>query len=742
MKKIYLCIVAAACLACITAARAKPAETKYDSLKTQLPLQNTIKNQIKVLQQLVDEDPLLEYNKNSYLQQLLALNKTEKLINPYPYQLLQKTLEYTNAGQLRLGLNAAASAVNEFDKQHKAIFNLLISIRLFFNNLNDQEGRQQFFQRKLEYYQLNGPVENLAACYHGVAGYYRYHADYNQSITYYLKTAQLCRKFNPRFYAYMVWVAGDMYAAWGNNEKALYYLNIAIPMGKKLEQTQLICGGYYSLSKVSANNHNYRRAIDELNDAIRYFKLSPTSFGVEHARAHALFLINEAQDYIKLGDIKPAFPLLMSAKEIVDSGSFYRITTGNVGSLETDYAFYQYYRKAGSNAEAEKYLLAATHKAVQEDLNEFQLKYCKEAAEFYKSINKPAAAFQYYQRYFDLLDVINRGQDKFKIARFEIDQKDQQQQEHIGMLKQERALQDYQISRRNRLLWGSLVILLLISGLLVFIYRQLHINKRTLISLRKTQRQLIQSEKMASLGELTAGIAHEIQNPLNFVNNFSEVNTELIDEMEHGIDAGNFGEVKELAANVKDNQRKISEHGKRADFIVKGMLLHSRKSTTERQQTDINILADEFLKLSFHGLRAKDKSFNAEMVTNFDKNMPLMNIVQQDIGRVMLNLFNNAFYAVMQKKKIAGAGYKPEVTVTTFSQNGDVVIKVKDNGAGIPDDIKDKIMQPFFTTKPTGEGTGLGLSLSYDMVVKGHGGNIEVHSEEGEGSEFIIKLPV
>jgi len=241
---------------------------------------------------------------------------------------------------------------------------------------------------------------------------------------------------------------------------------------------------------------------------------------------------------------------------------------------------------------------------------------------------------------------------------------------------------------------------------------------------------------------LTAGIAHEIQNPLNFVNNFSEVNTELIEEMELEFDKGVITGVRPLINDIKANQQKISQHGKRADFIVKGMLQHSRVSTGEKQLTNINVLADEFFKLSFHGLRAKHKSFNAEMVTNFDPDLPKVNVVQQDIGRVLLNLINNAFYAVNQKAKTDGSDYKPTVELSTSHSNAHIEIKVKDNGNGIPDNIKDKIMQPFFTTKPTGEGTGLGLSLSYDIVVKGHGGNIAVETAEGEGAEFTISLPI
>ena len=272
----------------------------------------------------------------------------------------------------------------------------------------------------------------------------------------------------------------------------------------------------------------------------------------------------------------------------------------------------------------------------------------------------------------------------------------------------------------------------------------------TLEELKTTQSQLVQREKMASLGELTAGIAHEIQNPLNFVNNFSEVSIELLQELKEEEEAGNKENVIAIAGDLTKNLEKIHHHGKRADFIVKGMLEHSRTNTGEKQLTDMNVLCDEFLKLSFHGLRAKDNSFNVVpiaigMITDFDTNLPEINVSQQDMGRVMLNLFNNAFYAVNQKMKTAGPDYKAEVSVTTFAPSpagGGWGVKVRDNGNGIPDAIKDKIMQPFFTTKPTGEGTGLGLSLSYDIVVKGHGGGINVSTKEGEFTEFIVTLPI
>src|SRR5258705_2487230 len=264
---------------------------------------------------------------------------------------------------------------------------------------------------------------------------------------------------------------------------------------------------------------------------------------------------------------------------------------------------------------------------------------------------------------------------------------------------------------------------------------------QTVDSLKKTQTQLIQSEKMASLGELTAGIAHEIQNPLNFVNNFSEVNTELIDELEQEIGKGNYDEVKTIAKDIKENEQKINYHGKRADAIVKGMLQHSRSSSGVKEPTDINELADEYLRLAYHGLRAKDKSFNASFKTNLDNSIDKLNIIPQDIGRVLVNLINNAFYAVGEKRRQTSNGYEPTVTVTTKKMDGKVEVSVKDNGNGIPQKVLDKIFQPFFTTKPTGEGTGLGLSLSYDIITKGHGGELKVETKEGEGSEFIIQLP-
>jgi two-component system NtrC family sensor kinase len=275
--------------------------------------------------------------------------------------------------------------------------------------------------------------------------------------------------------------------------------------------------------------------------------------------------------------------------------------------------------------------------------------------------------------------------------------------------------------------------------------------EKALSELQSTQSQLVQKEKLASLGELTAGIAHEIQNPLNFVNNFSELSVDLAQELKDEVEKPDIDKelVSDLVGDLVQNQEKINHHGKRASSIVKGMLEHSKASTGEREWTDMNQLADEYLRLSYHGLRAKNQDFNCELITDFDPNLPKIEVIPQDMGRVLLNLINNAFYAVQQRKNLSGLqdltglnSYRPKVTITTNAADHQIEIRVTDNGTGMSEATKAKIFQPFFTTKPTGEGTGLGLSLAYDIVTKGHGGTLAAESVEGEGTTFIVKLPI
>jgi len=369
-------------------------------------------------------------------------------------------------------------------------------------------------------------------------------------------------------------------------------------------------------------------------------------------------------------------------------------------------------------------------------------------SEAYKISNNIDSAFLYQGLAMVAKDSLNNTE---KVKQFQ----------NIGFNEQirQRELEQEKIQIQNKIrtyvLLAGIAVFILITFLLfrnnrhrkkanIILGKQKAELQATLLDLKNTQSQLIQSEKMASLGELTAGIAHEIQNPLNFVNNFSDVNAELIEELNterlKPNPERNEQLENEILNDIKENEQKINHHGKRADAIVKNMLQHSRASSGKKEPTGINALAEEYLRLSYHGLRAKDKSFNASMKTDFDESIGKINIVPQDIGRVILNLINNAFYAVDEKKKQIGDSYEPTVSVNTKKINGKIEISVKDNGSGIPKKVLDKIFQPFFTTKPTGQGTGLGLSLSYD-IVKAHGGEVKVETNEGEGSEFIIQLP-
>ena len=309
----------------------------------------------------------------------------------------------------------------------------------------------------------------------------------------------------------------------------------------------------------------------------------------------------------------------------------------------------------------------------------------------------------------------------------------------------------YMIEKQKMFFLNSLLGINVTIFLILLVYEnsknkaleEVHKKNKDLIS---AQSQLIQAEKMASLGELTAGIAHEIQNPLNFVNNFSEVSNELIVEIEEerAKKPGSRDEklVTEILSDIRQNLEKINHHGKRADAIVKGMLQHSRTSTGLKKPTDINALADEFLRLAYHGLRAKDKTFNATLKTDFDETIGKINVIPQDLGRVILNLITNAFYAVAEKKKQNITGYEPTVSVSTKTNESNIIISVSDNGIGIPKYALDKIFQPFFTTKPSGQGTGLGLSMSYEIVTKAHNGELKVENTEGEGATFKIILPI
>jgi len=420
------------------------------------------------------------------------------------------------------------------------------------------------------------------------------------------------------------------------------------------------------------------------------------------------------------------FRLSLTLALHVSSPRYLNITYTNVA----DYHFFN-----GQYDSASHYYKKAINAVVGTELSHMVLRPAKKLTDYYQDINADSTV-KYWKVYSNANDSLNsvRINQQLQMLTFE----EEQRKKDIEIAKQ---------AYQNKIRIGLLVV-----GLSIFLITALILyrNNRTkqkanaklemaLTELKSTQSQLIQSEKMASLGELTGGIAHEIQNPLNFVNNFSEVSNELVDEMKTLLNKGEYAEVNAIADDIQQNLLKITHHGKRADAIVKGMLQHSRSGTGQKEMTDINALCDEYLRLSYHGLRAKDSSFNAAFETHFDTTIGSIKVVPQEIGRVLLNLLNNAFYVVNEKSRRGIEGYAPKVVIRTEKVGDSVRIEVVDNGMGIPDSIREKIFQPFFTTKPTGQGTGLGLSLSYD-IIKAHGGELKVVSEEGKGTIFRVVL--
>jgi two-component system, NtrC family, sensor kinase len=435
--------------------------------------------------------------------------------------------------------------------------------------------------------------------------------------------------------------------------------------------------------------------------------------------------------YLSLGDVKMADKYFRDAihESVLYNNIYFEVR--NYNNLAT------LFNKTNARDSCIYYAGKSLQLSQQHHFAEFTYDASNLLTKTYESVDKPDSTLKYIKIMLAAKDSVfsqTKGQQFRQLAFDAV-----MHQQDI-----DKAKERYQYKVRSFILLTALGVFLLLA---LFFYMNARQKQKSNIKienaykeLKATQSQLIQSEKMASLGELTAGIAHEIQNPLNFVNNFSEVNSELIEEMKEEISKGNLKEVKAIADNIDENEKKISHHGKRADAIVKGMLQHSQTSSGKKEPTDINVLADEYLRLAYHGLRAKEKSFSSIMKTDYDESIGKVNIIPQDFGRVLLNLYSNAFYAVNEKKVQLADHYEPTVTVSTRRNADKVIISVKDNGLGIPQKVIDKIFHPFFTTKPTGQGTGLGLSLSYD-IIQAHGGEWKVHTEDGQGAEFVIQIP-
>ena len=519
-------------------------------------------------------------------------------------------------------------------------------------------------------------------------------------------------------------VAG-IYSTSGNYDKQLNTIQECIKTATRINDNTLLSQAYMNLGAKFLQENGLDSALISFRKSLDYSDLA----GYKKYRSNNYN--NIGRIYLRQNLYELALENFLNA---LRSGK----EQNNNSSIGDSYVLMsRYYNKTGKNDSALYYAklgLATTQNTGQvKDVIESY----SSLVDIYKDQNRPDSALIYLQ-------LANAAKDSL------LSMEKIKQLQNIGFDEQLRLqeLEKESLQTKSKIriysLLGGLGILLIVAVLLYRNNRQKQRSNKvlesTLTNLKATQSQLIQSEKMASLGELTAGIAHEIQNPLNFVNNFSDVNEELLTEMKDELSRGKIEGAIALANDVIENQKKINHHGRRADTIVKGMLQHSRSGNGIKEPTDINNLCDEYLRLAYHGLRAKDSSFNAITKTDFDNSIEKINIIPQDIGRVILNLINNAFYAVDEKKKSRVENYEPTVSVSTKKTNGKVEIKVSDNGNGIPQKVVGKIFQPFFTTKPTGQGTGLGLSLSYD-IVKTHGGELKVETKEGQGSVFVIALP-
>jgi signal transduction histidine kinase len=558
--------------------------------------------------------------------------------------------------------------------------------------------------------------ENQSTILYQIGVTYKHLGNFEKALEYQYKSLSIHREMdNKLFQSYPINIIGSIYFENGDFPRALEYYREGLAGRQESNDQWGEAGSLDNIGFTYFKLKDYEQAIEYCTKSLSISKITGDKRGQANAMLHLAEVYKETDD--KAQAVALSNQSMQLRKESGDKRG------------ETEILLFLANLNAEQSTEENDYVLQCLTASliIAEELKALDLlsKAHSQLFSFHKKKGNYEKAMEHLELHSKLEKELHRNTVNQKIENLEITHKAEEAKKESDAIK-----------KRNDEL----------TKLNSEIEKQKEKLEQTLKELKATQSQLIQSEKMASLGELTAGIAHEIQNPLNFVNNFSEVNKELLVELKDEIKKGNLDEVNAIANDVISNEEKINHHGKRADAIVKGMLQHSRTSSGQKEPTDINALADEYLRLAYHGLRAKDKLFNATLKTDFDESIGNINIIPQDIGRVILNIFTNAFYAVNKKKNEAGENYEPTVTVKTSkippSGGGGTEIQVTDNGNGIPAQLIDKIFQPFFTTKPTGEGTGLGLSLSYDIITKGHNGELKVDTQESEGTTFTIYLPI
>jgi signal transduction histidine kinase len=597
----------------------------------------------------------------------------------------------------------------------------------------------QFYEKSIGINERHNNNTALPGNYSNIAIGFQQLSNFPQALYYQQKSLKLAEENkNESSQAYTLVNMGITYTQIRDSARGEQAYKKSILLAKKNELKNVELYGYTNLSSLYINQSKWKDGYEfAMKAALLAEKMGDLGIQASSLSKAAVSLANTGEFSEAMALAKKGILIADSSKQPLNIYQGFS-SMGSVLKLQKKYAeAITFYEKAFS---------------VLNQTDAYGIDYgqaYKELSECYEETGNFNKALDAYKKYATIEDSVRSKDNIQKATELTMNYDFEKKQAVAGAVQ---ARVNAEARLRQLLLLGGLLLALFvaIAGWRAYRNKQkanriLEIQKSeiqsTMTQLKKTQSQLIQSEKMASLGELTAGIAHEIQNPLNFVNNFSEINKELIGELVEEVEKGNTEDAKAIAKDIKENSEKINHHGKRADAIVKGMLQHSRSSSGVKEPTDINGLCDEYLRLSYHGLRAKDKSFNATIKTDIDKTIGKINIIPQDIGRVVLNLLTNAFYVVDEKKKTGVLNYEPTVSISTRKINGNVEIKISDNGKGIPQNIIDKIFQPFFTTKPAGQGTGLGLSLSYD-IIKVHGGEMRVESKEGEGSTFTIQLPV
>ncbi|WP_345225556.1 ATP-binding protein [Hymenobacter koreensis] len=713
----------------------------YDSLRRVLPRQQSDTAELRTLVHLLDVTELTEARRREealpFLDRLVVLNQELQRFDDRPYRLLRRGVQFwVNATDDAQAMQLLQQAVELFDETRRPIPRLLIDLAPLYNRLKQSEERLAYFKQKLEFYRVHGPMQNEAACYLVLAGSYRHMGNYNQAISNYLHAADLFKHFDRMLYSNELMVAGSAYADWGNTRKALHYLHQAVALENKYKLEGL--RRFYTLqalSRLYLQENQLPQALSFANQALQAARRD----SADRALYTAYGLVQKSAVLIKMQQLDQARQLLTRAQFLADSMQL--PISGRPGEFVLDDTWARYYLARGDYARAEQRWLMAYRKATTSKFNMLRPHLLQQLIRFYDAQKQPEKGLRYTRTYLALVDSMNAAHASFNIAQYEGERLENSQNAKIADLKHANAFQTLRLRQRSFMLGGVLFVVAMMSGLGVVLYRQLRVNKRTLEQLRQTQTQLVAAEKWAFVGEVSAGIAHELQNPLNFMKRFAEVSSTMLDDMQRpGNGTARGGLEQQILAGLKQNLQEISQHGLRASSIIKDMLEHARTGTDRRQHTDLNQLVTEHARLAYEPFQTKNAVSAPSFTLDLDPNLPSVSLIPQDLGRVLVNLMTNAFQAVGQRVQVAEQDYTPAVRVSTRQLAEAVEIRVHDNGLGIPESIREQIFLPFFTTKAAGEGTGLGLSMSYEIVTKGHGGTLRAETREGEFTEFIITL--